>query len=187
MSENHVCPVWIGYLLASPIRRLFQNPEKILSPYVNSGDLVIDVGSAMGYFSLPMAEMVAPAGKVVCVDVQKKMLDVLRRKAERKGVAANVETRLCSEDSLNLESYRDRISLALLFAVVHEVPDQGTLFSQVFDSLKPGGKCLFSEPSGHVSHTEFNHSVNIAVDAGYVVEEAPIIRKGHSAILGKPQ
>ena len=27
MAE-HVCPVWVGYLLASPLRKLIQNPRK---------------------------------------------------------------------------------------------------------------------------------------------------------------
>jgi hypothetical protein len=39
-----VCPVWIGHLLASPLRRLVQNPKKILGPYVTSGMTVLDFG-----------------------------------------------------------------------------------------------------------------------------------------------
>jgi len=31
-----VCPFWIGYLLANPLRRLFQNPDRILGPYVKT-------------------------------------------------------------------------------------------------------------------------------------------------------
>ena len=49
MAE-HVCPVWVGYLLASPVRKLFDNPEKVLAPYVKEGMTVLDVGSAMGFF-----------------------------------------------------------------------------------------------------------------------------------------
>jgi len=57
MAEK-VCPVWVGYLLASPIRKLFQNPPKILSPYVENGMKVLDIGCVMGFFSLPLARMV---------------------------------------------------------------------------------------------------------------------------------
>jgi hypothetical protein len=39
-----VCPVWIGHLLASPLRRLVQNPKKILEPYVTNGMTVLDFG-----------------------------------------------------------------------------------------------------------------------------------------------
>jgi len=43
----------------------------------------LDIGSAMGFFSLPMAKMVGAEGKVVCVDLQQKMLDVLEKKSAK--------------------------------------------------------------------------------------------------------
>ena len=65
---NRTCPIWVGYLLASPLRKLLENPEKILKPHVNEGMKVLDIGSAMGFFSLPLAKIVSTKGKVVCVD-----------------------------------------------------------------------------------------------------------------------
>ena len=52
MAED-VCPVWVAYLLASPLRKLLQNPERILAPCVHEGMTVVDIGCAMGFFSLP--------------------------------------------------------------------------------------------------------------------------------------
>ncbi len=75
---GNVCPHWVGYLLASPLRRLFQNPHKILGPYVEAGMTALDIGCAMGFFSLPLARMVGETGKIVCVDVQEKMLSSLQ-------------------------------------------------------------------------------------------------------------
>ena len=80
MAE-HVCPVWVGYLLASPLRKIFQNPDKILSAYVKEGMKVLDIGCAMGFFSLPMARMVGSGGKVICVDIQPNMLSSLKKRA----------------------------------------------------------------------------------------------------------
>jgi 2-polyprenyl-3-methyl-5-hydroxy-6-metoxy-1,4-benzoquinol methylase len=54
MAE-HVCPYWAGYFLANRLRKLLQNPYKILAPYVRPNMTVLDVGSAMGFFSLPLA------------------------------------------------------------------------------------------------------------------------------------
>ena len=76
------CPIWLGYLLASPIRKFGQNPLTILRPNVSEGMRVLDVGCAMGFFSLPLAQMVGPAGRVYCVDMQERMLTVLGRRAE---------------------------------------------------------------------------------------------------------
>ena len=52
-----LCPVWIGYLISSRARLLLQDPYRILAPYVRPNATVLDVGSAMGFFSFPMAEM----------------------------------------------------------------------------------------------------------------------------------
>ena len=58
MAEHHVCPIWVGYLLASPVRKLvWENPDKILKPYVNEAMTVADIGCAMGFFSLPLARI----------------------------------------------------------------------------------------------------------------------------------
>jgi 2-polyprenyl-3-methyl-5-hydroxy-6-metoxy-1,4-benzoquinol methylase len=54
---QRVCPIWVGYLLASPVRKLYQNPKKILGAYVREGMKILDIGCAMGFFSLPLAEM----------------------------------------------------------------------------------------------------------------------------------
>ena len=69
MAE-HICPWWVGYLLVCPIRRWFQAPDKILSPYITEGMTVLDIGPAMGFFTIPAARMVGYSGKVIAVDVQ---------------------------------------------------------------------------------------------------------------------
>ena len=94
MAE-HICPWWVGYFLISPIRRWLQDPEKILSPYINEGMTVLDIGPGMGFFTIPAARMVGESGKVIAVDVQEKMLTVLRKRAEKAGVAGRVVTKRC--------------------------------------------------------------------------------------------
>src|SRR5437868_8621484 len=111
MSER-VCPVWVGYLLASPLRKFAPNPDKILSPYVKEGMTVLDIGSAMGFFSIPMAQMVGPEGKVICVDMQEKMLERLQKRAHKAGVADRIETRLCGQDTLRLQDVKGTADLA---------------------------------------------------------------------------
>jgi SAM-dependent methyltransferase len=66
--SHRVCPWWLGYLLASPIRRLLQgDPEKILAPFVREGMTVLEPGPGMGFFTLPLARRVGPMGRVVAV------------------------------------------------------------------------------------------------------------------------
>jgi predicted methyltransferase len=84
---HRVCPWWIGYLLASPLRRWFgQDPAKILSPYVREAMTVLEPGPGMGFFTIPLARLVGPSGRVVTVDLQPKMIESLKRRASKAGV-----------------------------------------------------------------------------------------------------
>jgi ubiquinone/menaquinone biosynthesis C-methylase UbiE len=65
------------------MRRLFQDPETILSPYIKSGMKVLEVGPGMGFFSLPMARLIGETGRIYCVDLQEKMLKSLQRRASK--------------------------------------------------------------------------------------------------------
>ena len=76
-----VCPWWLGYFFASPVRRLIENPEQLLGPYIREGMTILEPGPGMGFFTLPMAEMAGPKGRIVAVDIQDKMLGGLRRRA----------------------------------------------------------------------------------------------------------
>lgn len=110
MAE-HVCPWWIGYILLSPLRRLSQNPLKILAPHVKPGMVALDVGCAMGFFSLDMAEMVGPEGKVVCVDLQPKMIKALVRRATKAGLKDRIDHRVCDKNGLGLEDLGEKVDL----------------------------------------------------------------------------
>lgn len=182
MSER-VCPVWAGYLLASPLRRLLHNPEKILAPYVRQGKTVLDIGSAMGFFSIPLAEMVGPQGKVICIDMQEKMLHRLQKRAKKAGVADRIETRLCDQNSLRIDDLKAAADLAVAFFVVHEVPDHARLFNEIAAALKPGAKLFLVEPKGHVKEENYNRSVQVAQQHGFRVLETPQIRRSRAVIL----
>ena len=76
---QRVCPWWIGYLLASPLRRLLQDPAAILGPYVAEGMTVLEPGPGMGFFTLDIARKLGPCGRVIAVDVEPRMIERLIR------------------------------------------------------------------------------------------------------------
>jgi 2-polyprenyl-3-methyl-5-hydroxy-6-metoxy-1,4-benzoquinol methylase len=166
MAE-HLCPVWVGHLLASPLRKLFNNPKKTLGQHVIDGMTALDIGCAMGFFSLPLAEMVGAKGKVICIDLQERMIEVLEKRARKSGLSERIQTHLCGKDSLGLEELTGTIDFALAFAVVHEVPDAGSFLSEIHKAIKPGGKILVAEPRGHVSESNFHATVSLAVQKGF--------------------
>lgn len=125
---KRVCPFWIGYALASPLRKLYQDPFAILSPHVRPGMTVLDIGSAMGFFTIPLAELVGENGRVIAIDMQERMLDVLMDRADKSGVSKIIEVRACRENSLCIGDLIGAVDFALAFAVVHEVPEAETFF-----------------------------------------------------------
>ncbi len=182
---THVCPWYLGYFLANPLRRLFQNPEKILSPYIKHGMKVLEVGPGMGFFSIPMARLVGEKGRIYCVDMQEKMLKSLQRRASKRNLLDRIDIRLCSESSLQINDLAGIVDFALAFAVVHEVPDQKQLFSEIIQSLKKDGLLLISEPQGHVTKEEFQNTLSIVQNKGMKLLDSPNIRKSHSAVFKK--
>ena len=185
MAEK-VCPVWVGYLLASPARRLFQNPGKILGPHVTEGMKVLDIGCAMGFFSLPLAEMVGGDGKVICVDIQEKMVQSLEKRARKAGLSDRIETRVCHADSLGLGGLREEIDFALAAAVVHEVPDARSFFREIYETIKPSGKLLVAEPKGRVSK-DFEMTISVAEQNGFAVIGSPKMGRSRVVLLEKEE
>jgi ubiquinone/menaquinone biosynthesis C-methylase UbiE len=180
----HVCPWWGGYFIDNRFRRLLHDPDRILGPYVRPGMIVMDIGCGMGFFSLPMARMVGDEGKVIAVDLQRQMLGVLRRRAEKAGMADRIQTHRCEADRLGVEAQAD---FALAFAMVHEAPDQRRLLGEIHGCLKPGGKLLVAEPMVHVSGKAFRQTVAIAEALGLRVVEEPWVRWCQATVLEKEQ
>jgi tRNA A58 N-methylase Trm61 len=178
-----VCPWWLGYFLLGPLRRWFQDPGQILREHVRPGMTVLEPGPGMGFFTLELARIVGPHGRVVAVDVQERMLAVLRRRAERAGVGSRIETRLVTGDGLGVGDLAGKVDFVLAFALVHEVPDPVSFFGQVTQALKPSGKVLLAEPRGHVSEAKFEKTLNEAAATGLRVAHLQAIFRSRAAVL----
>jgi ubiquinone/menaquinone biosynthesis C-methylase UbiE len=183
--DKHVCPWYIGYFLVNPIRNCFQNPMTILGPHIKPGMKVLEIGPGMGFFSLPMAKLVGETGRVVAVDLQEKMLRHLRRRAAEAKLLDRIETRLCNESSLQIDDLAGSVDFALAFAVIHEVPDQKHLITQISSSLKKGGLLLISEPKGHVEENRFRETISVAQSNGMEIVGTPEVWRSHSSVLKK--
>lgn len=183
---RHVCPWWLGYWMASPIRKwLSEDPEKLLVPYVHAGMTVLEPGPGMGFFTLPMARMAGTAGRIVAVDIQPRMLGALERRAQKAGLSGRIQTRLAKPESLGIEDLAGAADFVLAFAVVHEFPSVERFFSEAAAALKPGAVLFFAEPSGHVNREKFQSEIDAARKAGLELTSEPTVRRSHAAVLRK--
>lgn len=183
-KKHHVCPWWLGYLLASPLRRLQYDPARILAAYVREGMTVLEPGPGMGFFTLELARMVGPSGRVIAVDIQPKMIERLRRRTEKAGVGKRVDARVVERDSMQLGP-GDTVDFVFAFAMVHEMPDPERFFAEAGRSMKAGARMLLAEPAGHVRGEEFEAELEAARRAGLEAEERPSIRSSRAALLRK--
>jgi ubiquinone/menaquinone biosynthesis C-methylase UbiE len=183
--SHRVCPWWIGYLLLSPVRRWMQDPVELLRPYVNPGMTVLEPGPGMGFFTIPLAQLVGDSGRVIAVDVQPKMIAALKRRAGKFNVAERVDARVTSAQSLGVDDLAGRVDFALAFAMVHELPSASRFFQDVSRALKPNALLLLAEPRGHVNDADFAGELAAAAGAGLEVKARPEIRRSHAAVLTK--
>jgi ubiquinone/menaquinone biosynthesis C-methylase UbiE len=146
---------------------------------------VLEPGPGMGFFTLPLARMVGPTGRVVAVDIQTKMLDSLKRRAQKAGLLDRMDLRKGAPDQLMVADWKNRIDFVLAFAVVHETPSAEAFFGEVAAALKPGGVVYFAEPAGHVKEYAFGKELDAARMAGLQVVGWPHVRRSQAAVLRK--
>src|SRR5512139_3396606 len=181
---HSVCPWWLGYFLASPVRRLWQDPAGILRPFVREGMTVVEPGCGMGFFTIELARLVGSSGRVVALDLQPRMLSGLTRRARRAGVADRIDARLVQPASLGIDDLAGAVDFVLAFAVVHELPDAARFFAELHAALKPGRRMLVAEPRSHVSEDDFAAMIGGAARSGFRAATGPAIRSSLTVILG---
>jgi len=183
---HRVCPWWLGYFLASPIRRwIGQDPVKIVRPYVHEGMTVLEPGPGMGFFTLPLARLVGSSGRVIAVDLQPKMIASLKRRASQADLLARIDARVTSADTMGITTLEGKVDFTLAFAIVHEFPDAGRFFAEVSRASKPGAHILLAEPNGHVDDAAFAAELSAASAAGFALKERPLVSRSHAALLAK--
>jgi ubiquinone/menaquinone biosynthesis C-methylase UbiE len=106
------------------------------------GQVICDMGCGNGFYSLKLAEMVGPAGKVIAVDIQSEMLAMLRA-AMRKQKVKNIRPLLGTPVDPRLEP--NSVDLVLLVDVYHEFSYPEQMLAAIRKSLKPRGRVALVE------------------------------------------
>ena len=125
---------------------------------LQAGNIVADIGSGGGYFSLRFAEAVGKEGTVFAVDTNSGFLEFIKENAKEKGLN-NVKTVLTSEDSLSLP---EKVDFMFMRNVCHHIPNRTGYFGKLKNYLKEGGHIAILEyrKANHFTfHGLFGHYV----------------------------
>jgi ubiquinone/menaquinone biosynthesis C-methylase UbiE len=109
------------------------------------GMVVADIGAGSGYHTRRMAKAVAPDGKVMAVDIQPEMLQILTNKLSGEGIT-NVVPVLGEIDDPKLPE--SSVDVVLMVDVYHEFSHPFEMMEGITRSLKPGGRVVFVEYRG---------------------------------------
>ena len=179
-TSTRVCSWHHAWGLDNRIRKLVQNPYKIVGRYIEEGQTVLDLGCGPGVFSLAMAEMVGETGKVISVDIQEEMLQILKRKSDQAGLGSRI---LIHQSQPNKIGISEKVDFALAFYMVHEVPHSESFLREVALLLKPQAKLLIVEPKFHVSKSSFEETIRVAQSAGLRPISWPKVFFSRTALL----
>ena len=136
---GHLAAGW----LERPEREKEEAPTKLMEALkIRPGDVVADVGAGSGYFTFRLADKVGAKGKVLAVDIQEEMLDLIRKKMKA-AKATNVEPVLGTIEDPKLPA--EGVDLILLVDAYHEFDHPYEMGAAMVKALKPGGRLVFVE------------------------------------------
>ena len=120
-----------------------EQPDRVVAALkIPQGATVVDLGAGVGYFTWRLAKAVGPTGKVIAVDIQEGMLDLLAANLKRRGID-NVETVLAHPEDPKLPV--GQVDLLMLVDVYHELAHPELTMAHVRRSLKPDGRVVIIE------------------------------------------
>lgn len=129
--------------LERPEREQEEHGDKLVEELnLKPGMVVADIGAGTGYYSRRLARKVAPGGKVLAVDIQPEMLDLLGKNMRQEGIT-NVVPVLGSVSDPRLPA--GVVDLVLMVDVYHEFEFPFEMMQAICKSLKPGGRVVFVE------------------------------------------
>ena len=135
------CPAALSWLVGNPIRRRYMRP--VLGRVgIRPGEVVLELGSGPGTFTVDAARRLTPDGLLIAVDIQPEMIAQVEQRVREAGIA-EVETHIADVYNLPLEG--ESVDRAFLITVLPEVPDQDRALAELRRVLKPDGVLSITE------------------------------------------
>lgn len=159
------CPASLSCLLENPYMKAVAGPDRIFQRLrLEEGMKLLDVGAGPGRLALPAAERVGKAGEVLALDIQAKMLEKLRARAEAGGIG-NIQLINAPAGGGGLE--KDYFDRALLVTVLGEIPNKRDALVEIYQALRQGGLLSVTEVIPDPHYTSLKKVRALCGDAGF--------------------
>lgn len=150
--------------------RAKKGSEKILkSLQIEPGNVIADIGSGGGYYSIHFSKLISPDGKVYAVETDKALLEYMDNIIERKNLV-NIKTIYGGDNNCILPE--KSCDLIFMRNVFHHISDPKLYFQNLRKGIKEKGRIAVVEwsPGGIMrnSHcTPEKTIIKIIEEAGY--------------------
>ena len=124
----------------NPARKKWQKPATLVRALrLRPGQVIAEIGAGPGYFTPLLARAVGPSGHIFAVDPEAQVLDVLRKRLARAGVA-NVTPVLSREDDPLLP--RGRCQVAVIINAYHHIHGAPAFLRRLAAELPRGARVI---------------------------------------------
>lgn len=164
-------------MLENPDRAKYQKPEEVVTHLkLKKGETIADIGAGSGYFTVLFAREVGLEGKILAIDINKRLLDYIENRI-KEGKFTNIKTILAKpHDSLLLPSSVDKVFICNTF---HHIQDRTSYLKLLSKAFKPDGRLIIIDfykretPVGPPLRTRLTREqvIKEAQQAGYSIAE----------------
>jgi ubiquinone/menaquinone biosynthesis C-methylase UbiE len=141
-QDHHVhkrFPERLAFTLNNRVRRSLEPPDRLISKLgLRASDVVVDFGCGPGFYTIPMAKIVA---RTIAVDISPRMLERTDSNARKNGVTVE----LLTTDGTEIKLGDGSVDLIFLNHVFHEVIDRRKVLSEFLRILKRSGRLTVVE------------------------------------------
>jgi ubiquinone/menaquinone biosynthesis C-methylase UbiE len=134
---------------------------------IQPGECVLELGPGPGAFTVEASKRLGPQGRLVAVDIQPRMIELVARRAREHGLT-NVEARVASAYEMPLDDAS--VDRAFLVTVLPEIPDHTRALRELHRVLKPGGLLSVTEEFSDPDYRFAFETIRCVEAAGFRLE-----------------
>lgn len=171
---------------------MFSDPVHNIEQFgLSDGAVVADLGAGSGFYTLAAAKAVAPTGRVYAIDVQRDLLDRIKKEAGRLHLG-NVDVLSGDLEKLGGSKIKENSCTAAIASnILFMLSDKKTFFLEAKRILKSSGKLLvvdwagsFGQMGPHLDHVVYkDDAVKLALAAGFTLDKEISAGAHHYGII----